>query len=471
MYFLAWTFDLIVPLLVSTLIALISYPPSRDILFPSAPLALVDTKTGGLKKPLAGVLGSHDSATGAPENHKGEAIEAEASNFVNGIAHIALSSATGKHPQNEPKDRDSKRAPDPVAAAMHASNARVEAQGGKTEHDMTKVPMETAMWNKMRPIMHTIGDVADGWERFANALSPSPPFPEDTARLRLAGVVIPMLAASLFVTSYMVTKGAMFGIGFGFFGDPVIRRGVVLLNQTFPNWQKLLELRNTLLKGVPTNAQLTITVLRLGEANKAPIPPPPATGHEPPKHHAQLGEDNLSATGGDAPLGASSAELAAAITHDPNEVNQTSGSDIEASKSTQHHEGKRSKILGLFKATARGAVSTALGADKLKAKIGSEHAKAHIGALTDPNDPSNVTGPVDFKARYDTKKGHVYISTNTPIPSVSFTTDHSVDKIGSMDRDDIRSVWSIAIADISEMKKIGGFGWKAKLVVGWALDR
>lgn len=58
-----------------TLITLILYPKSRGILFPPAPISLVDSKSGGVQKPKAGVLGSHESATGAPENHKGEAVE------------------------------------------------------------------------------------------------------------------------------------------------------------------------------------------------------------------------------------------------------------------------------------------------------------------------------------------------------------------------------------------------------------
>jgi len=279
-YFVAWAFDFIVPLLVATLIALIVYPPSRDILFPPAPLALVSATTGGIQKPKAGVLGSTDSATGAPENHKGEAVEAEAANFVNSIASVALSSASGKHPQDEPEEDEAgapnDSVPDPTAIAIGASTARAKQNGDKVKHDKSKVPMETAMWNGMRPIMHGIGDVNDTWERFANALSPTPPFPRDVYRLRLAAVVVPMLAASIFITSYMVVKGLTFGIGFGFFGDPIIQPGIKWLNSTYPNWQKLLELRNTLLKGVPTNAQLTITLLRLGEANKAPLPPPPA---------------------------------------------------------------------------------------------------------------------------------------------------------------------------------------------------
>jgi hypothetical protein len=76
-----------------------------------------------------------------------------------------------------------------------------------------------------------------------SALSPIPPFPENTYRLRLAGLVAPMFVVSLFVTSYMFVKGVTFGIGFGFFGDPIISRSIDWLNRAYPNWQKLLELR------------------------------------------------------------------------------------------------------------------------------------------------------------------------------------------------------------------------------------
>lgn len=151
---------------------LIAYPPSRAFLFPPAPIALVDSRSGGVQKPKAGVLGSHDSATGAPENHKGEAVEQEASNFVNGIASVALSSATGKHPQDDPEPGEEgaeDATPDPTAMAVGAADAKDVAAGEKTlaKHDKTKVPMETAMWTKMRPIMHAIAEFTDTWERIA----------------------------------------------------------------------------------------------------------------------------------------------------------------------------------------------------------------------------------------------------------------------------------------------------------------
>lgn len=76
-----------------------------------------------------------------------------------------------------------------------------------------------------------------------SALSPTPPFPRDINRLRLAMMIVPAVLGSLFITSYMVVKGLTFGIGFGFFGDPVITPGLNWLNSTFPHWQKILELR------------------------------------------------------------------------------------------------------------------------------------------------------------------------------------------------------------------------------------
>jgi hypothetical protein len=157
-------------LLCATIITLIVSPKARIFLFPPAPLALVDHKTGGVQKPKAGVLASHDSATGAPENHKGEAVEQEASNFFTGIASIALSSATGKHPQGEPPADDGAphdSVPDPTAIATGAAVAKQTTTGvnATIEMDKTKVPMEAAMWTKMRPIMHSVADISDAWER------------------------------------------------------------------------------------------------------------------------------------------------------------------------------------------------------------------------------------------------------------------------------------------------------------------
>lgn len=493
-YFIAWALDLIVPTIAVTLIVLIMYPPARTMMFPPAPLSLVSGKTGGLQKPPAGVLGSHDSATGAPENYQGEAVEQEASNFVTGIAHIAISSATGKHPQDpDPKDSDAAdTAPDPTAIAIGGANARHQASktGAPAHKDKTKQPMEAAMWNKMRPLMHGLQDLADTWERFGNMLDATKPFPRQAPRLRLASVIAPLLAISLVTTSYMYMKGLTFGIGFGFFGDPVITRGLDWLNRTFPHWERLLELRNTLLKGIPTNAQLTITLLRVGEHNKAPLPPPPRNHEVPADEAAAVHDHHLNAIDGDMPLGATKEEIegkrgcplkrnveaaylyseeAGAIAHDPSAGTHVDGDDIAASK--DHGHGKKgSRVLGMFKGSIKGGIESALGVDRVKASAGSTAAKNRLGALPKPS-AVLTSGPVEFASRYHGKKGHTYISTIATIPCLSFTTDHSVERIGTQDREDLHPVFSIAIADIREIKKVGGFGWKTKLVVGWALGR
>jgi len=473
-YVVAWFFDLLAPLFFAVIIALIAVPRSRKLLFPPAPIALVSAKTGGLQKPKAGVLGSTDSATGAPENYKGEAVEAEAAHFVNSIASVAMSSVSGKHPQDPASEEEAggknDRVPDPTALAVSASKARAKSQGDTATHaDKAKVPMQTAMWNSMRPVMHGLADVADTWERFGNALSPTPPFPRDLFRLRLASLLVPALAISFFVTNYMLVKGITFGIGFGFFGDPVITRGLVWLNSTFPHWQKLLELRNTILKSVPTNAQLTITLLRIGEANKAPLPPPPSWRTPPPDAPTALSADELAAVGGDIPLDATEQELRAAIEKDHMTAEATTGSDIDSAKSSAHKAG--SKVGKFFKAGIKGTVNTILGADGLKAKAGSEPSKQRLGVVLNPNE-DNLSGPIDFKCRYHGKRGHAYISTVATIPCVSFSLDKEIaDGTILKPSEELHPVWSVAVADIKELKKMGGLGWKSKLIVGWALDR
>jgi Protein of unknown function (DUF3292) len=154
----------------TTLIIIIVYPPFRIFLFPPVPLALVDAKSGGIQRPAAGELGSYSSLTGAPEKHKGEALEQEASNFVSTFADITLSAAAGKHPENNLEDLNGtidRSIPDPTKIATGAAEAKkTTSDGTPVEHDKTKDPVQKAMWSKLSPIMRMIGDIADTWERF-----------------------------------------------------------------------------------------------------------------------------------------------------------------------------------------------------------------------------------------------------------------------------------------------------------------
>lgn len=151
--------------------------------------------------------------------------------------------------------------------------------------------MSNAVWDKARPTMHMIADFVDTWERFGNALSPAAPFHRHRPKFILIGVLVPMLLGSYFTSPYMAMKGMGFGAGFGFFGDPIITPALNFINRTYPRWEKYVELRNTILRGVPTNAQLAITLLRIGERNKAPLPPPPTSDIPPATEpHETAGE-------------------------------------------------------------------------------------------------------------------------------------------------------------------------------------
>lgn len=327
------------------------------------------------------------------------------------------------------------------------------------------------MWTKMRPMMHILCLVSDAFERFENLLSPTPPFHQNLYRLRLAALIFPLFAASRLVSIYMMYKGATFGIGFGLFGDPVLTPAINFMNQNFPNWPKLLRIDNFIFAGVPTNAQLTITLLRVGEANKAPLPPPPSTQGSPSQQPIDLHESVLSASGGDNPLNATDEELHKAIRYDSDMVNEAGGDDKEMTKSGSKH-GKGAKALGVLRGAAKAMTKTAIGANKVRAGTGSVTAKNRLGAVPRPNSVP-VADLAEFEARYQGKKGYVYINSESPSPCVEFrTTSTSVkEKVGLGDDDDNDLTWSVQIAEITELKKNPGYSFKSKLMAGWALEQ
>ncbi|KAF4988987.1 hypothetical protein FGRMN_9423 [Fusarium graminum] len=463
-YTLAWLFDILGPIIILFLMTLIWYPEARDICFPGAPPSLIDPKTGGVKKPAAGVLASDDSVTGAPEKHKGEAVEQEAHSFVTSLSTIVVSTAAGKHPQTDPDDDSA--APDPTKLTEEATEARQKATGENphAEHNRAKKPVSEAVWAKARPTMHLLADFVDTWERFGNALSPAAPFHRHRPKFILIGVLTPMLLGSYFTSPYMAIKGMGFAAGFGFFGDPIITPTLDFLNRTYPRWEKYVELRNTILRGVPTNAQLAITLLRIGEKNKAPLPPPPSSNvPAPPVPHATAGEglehlgvyQSPESTFMLTPSeGVSQGEIAEAVQPDPNVIHED-----EAEQEEEKSKHKKShRLMNFIRGTAKGGVTAALTADKAKAKAGAHHAKNRLGVVKG-DEPPPVTGPIRFPARYKGKKGHAYITATATTPAVSWTTD-----IG-----DLKPAWTVTIGEIDELKKMGGLGWKSKIIVGWAM--
>ncbi|OBT45424.1 hypothetical protein VE00_04557 [Pseudogymnoascus sp. WSF 3629] len=458
-YGVAWVYNLLVPTIAAFMMVLILVPGTREIAFPPAPIALIDSSTGGVQSPAAGMLGSDDSLTGAPESHPGEAVEQEASNFVTAFSAIAISSAAGKGNQPTPSLSSSAEAeestldaavPDPTEAPLKATDAQTKAAGGKpgSKGDKTKEPMSAAMWAKARPIMHAISDTTDTYERLANALSPTAPFPSLAPRLRLAAILSPLLIVSLFTSAHAVVKGTSFAVGFGFFGGPIIERAVEWLDAKNPDWQRMLRLRNSLLKGVPTNAQLMITLLRVGEKHNAPLPPPPE-GHEELHDvpHDTAGEDLEH-------LDASQSEIDAAVNPSP----EMEKEKALAKKEEKEKPKKRGRhFVAFLRNTVRGGVETMIGADRLKAAAGAPHAKKRLGVV--PSSPLPPAGLRSFPARYKGSRGCAVLDTDGLKPVLRWTKDGG------------NKEWSVDVGGIKEVKKVGGLGWGGKMVVGWATGR
>ncbi|KZT63651.1 hypothetical protein DAEQUDRAFT_733590 [Daedalea quercina L-15889] len=512
-YYIAWWSNLLGALACTTIIVLILHPPARKWLFPPAPLAAVSAFSGNLQVPRAGTIGSKDSLSGAPESHRGEAAEQEANNFVSGLGSLALATATGQQvgPSADPKDvPDEKLAqqqqedtgvqgvvPDPTEMAGITTDAMDAAHGARTDgkHDATKKHVESAMWDKARPIMRALADFVDTWERFGNVLSPTPPF-SHAPRLRLATLVLPVLVATTTVPAAFFVKGATFAVGFVIFGQPLMTRGIHWLNANYPNWPQMLEMRRSILKGVPTNAQLALALLRIGEASHTPLPPPPST--------------NLAVEEPDTHPDSAKAEVAQ---HADEHLDfDTSNYEIEGADKVNHADGhaeqdgkgkpKTSRLVKLVKGSMKASVSSAIGVDHLKAKLGSDAAKRRLGAVPDDKPDGTISGPTGsrvglgdgpttYAARYHGKRGYVVLVMGAATPCVSFVWEKDLaknlasyakaavskakDAVGVTDKggepEVPPAVFAIPLAEIQGLRKVGGYGWKGKMIIGYALRR
>ncbi|KAF7553860.1 hypothetical protein G7Z17_g3325 [Cylindrodendrum hubeiense] len=421
-YTVAWLLDLLIPTMVVFAIVLILSDRARMACFPPAPPALIDAKSGGVQKPAAGVLASKDSVTGAPEKHEGEAVEQEAHNFVTTISAIIVSTAVAKQPQADEDDESASA--DPAQIIEEANDAKDRAAGEEpaVEHDRTKKPVSDAVWAKARPTLRLVANFIDTWERLGNALNPTAPFHIHQQKVFLALLMLMVLFGSYWTSSYMAAKG------------------------NYPRWVKYVELCNTILKGVPTNAQLTITLLRAGESNSAPLPPPPFSDVPPPVVSDITAGQDLDR------LAATSEEIEAAIKPEltPEEIE-------EHDKEDQKNHKKSHRLMNLLRGTAKGGVRAAFTADKAKAKAGARQAKNRLGVVKDTVS-SPATGPIQFPARYKGKKGHAYITTTATTPAIGWTANI----------ENAKPAWIVAIGEITELTKVGGLGWKSKMIVGWA---
>ncbi|KAF5021922.1 hypothetical protein F66182_6025 [Fusarium sp. NRRL 66182] len=462
-YFTAWYLNFIIPTILLTLMALLLSSNARRLLFPPFPPSIVHPNHGTLMKPSAGVLSTTDSATGAPEGMKGEALEREASNFVTGLVALSINILTDNDPQHDEPQKGGSRSekfPDAHSLATSVATAKDKAAGvDYPSWDKTKAPMQDMMQSKIRILMHAICSICDLWERCANLLNPPTPFPQNVSRYRITAVFLPVLIFSTSISCYTLYRIASFGIGVGFFGS-------VFLTKTCKGLKR--SITELVFKGVPTDSQLTITLLREGERNKTPLPPPSLPSGPPPDEPHLLGHDILGAANGDLPLGATQGEVQEAVRKDGATMRNSGGNDHESCEPGSGGK-RRGKLLGIIRPVAAAAVKTITSLDKVRAKAGSESAKNRVGATTTRQSPS-IAGPVEFTCRWEGDRGFVYITTDSVSPCLCFSKNSSAVNLNKATDQEMRPAWAMPVSDITTLNKHSGYGTKTKLLAGWALE-
>lgn len=157
--------DLLVPTILGLGVVLILAPPARSLLFPGLEKTeMVDGQSATDNATGTGQPESHDSLTGAPETHKGEAAEQEAKNLVDSFATVALESAAAKYGQTVTEDDLGRPA---ITDGLEAADAASETQVGDTPEDKTKKPMKKKVSHATDQVMRILSDVTDIYERFA----------------------------------------------------------------------------------------------------------------------------------------------------------------------------------------------------------------------------------------------------------------------------------------------------------------
>lgn len=162
-YFVSWLFDLLVPTILSLMVALIMFPPIRPFLFPVKPVK-AETGTSNANDIPAAQPESQDSLTGAPENHKGEAAEQEAKNLIDTVANVAMESAAGKYGMAVRDDSLDKPF---EQQQLEETEAAAEPQGGDSPEDQTKKPIKSKAARGTDKAMRVISDITDVYEQFA----------------------------------------------------------------------------------------------------------------------------------------------------------------------------------------------------------------------------------------------------------------------------------------------------------------
>ena len=243
------------------------------------------------------------------------------------------------------------------------------------------------------------------------------------------------------------------------------------------------ELPSNILRGVPTNNQLTLTLLRIGEAHHSPIPPVPSTNATDANELPDVQIDQV-------PLGASRDEVVQAIEPSPMpkghgdhssspinaNVNENANKEEKGKPKHQH----LSKVITFFRGNTKATVETKLAVDHVRAAAGSQKARGHLGVL--PKEKNLIyAGPAEFAARYDGKRGWLYITSldtsktklTSTEPHLLFTSEDPRGQNSKIDPfDKSKTPWLIPLRDIHRLKRATAFASKpAEMAANWSEDK
>lgn len=140
--------------------------------------------------------------------------------------------------------------------------------------------------------------------------------------------------------------------------------------------------------------------------------------------------------------------------------------------STTTDSKKRSKFLGFIKGGFKGAVKVGTTVDKVRAKAGTESAKQRVGVIPKKGHHDSV-GRIRFEGRYHGQPGYLALKDEGGSHSVSFHEDTKSPKgeLGSEEPKDSKGIWRLSVNGITALQKHSGYGFKSKLLAGWAMDR
>ncbi|CAD6577000.1 MAG: hypothetical protein TREMPRED_001836 [Tremellales sp. Tagirdzhanova-0007] len=285
----------------------------------------------------------------------------------------------------------------------------------------------------------TLGALADLIERMNNALSPPVPYPDRYARFKIAGAfLIPPMFLFTFVPPWVFARSATFFFGVGMWAQPVLIRGMKEFQKRFPNWEELLDMRNSILSGVPTDQQLTLHLLRVAEALNSPLPrpPPPPLKGTPKEAIKDTTPASISAE--------DDAELVEA---------QEEGGITQAAATAKHKT--KSHFLGVFQKAGKkmAGFHGDVAVDGAKKQFGTKIDKLFYQGRT-----KDDGSPESYPAKLDGTTGHIILESRNEIldqPQVTF-----VPLSGK------RETFVFAIDDIVELKKAQVS--LSRLALGWA---